>query len=396
MTNLLRWAVVAIVTLHGLIHLLGAAERFGWADDPSLEPSDRLGFLWLTAAVLLFATAVLAALGPPTWWWVPAVIAAATSQAAILTSWQIAKTGTVVNLLLLFVAVYSFLLRGPPSFRAQWKRRATAALATVDLEPPPVSEADLAGLPGPLAGYVRASGAMGRARPTSLHVRFHGRIRSDSNAPWMPFRAKQVSTFGPNPVRLYLMDAAWSGFPVTVLHTYSDATATMRAKLLSMLTLVDAAGEEMDRGETVTVFNDLVVLAPGAIPDAPVRWTDLGDRRVRGVFTNGDHTVSAVLTFDEDDTLVDFQSDDRSRVSPDRKSFVRQTWSTPLRRHQEVAGHHVLRSGAARWRGPEGEWFVYVELELDTIVHNVGPETLGVLGVSEGAPSRTPSPQRRP
>ncbi len=42
-------------------------------------------------------------------------------------------------------------------------------------------------------------------------------------------------------------------------------------KVLSVVTLVDAAGPQLDRGETVTVFNDLVVLAPGAIVDAPVR-----------------------------------------------------------------------------------------------------------------------------
>ena len=48
----------------------------------------------------------------------------------------------------------------------------------------------------------------------------------------------------------------------------------MRGKLLSLATVVDAAGPEMDRSETVTVFNDLVVLAPGAIVDAPVQLDD--------------------------------------------------------------------------------------------------------------------------
>ena len=74
----------------------------------------------------------------------------------------------------------------------------------------------------------------------------------------------------------------------------------MRVKVLSLVTVVDASGPEMDRGETVTVFNDLVVLAPGAIADAPVQWTAVDAQHVRGVFTNGDQTVSAELTFDDD------------------------------------------------------------------------------------------------
>ncbi|WP_307724464.1 DUF6544 family protein [Aeromicrobium flavum] len=386
MTNLLRWAVVAIATLHGLIHLLGAAERFGWTDDPTLERSDALGVLWLAAAIALFAAALLAALGAPTWWWILAVAAAVTSQVAILTSWDISGSGTLVNLLILYVALYSFMLRGPPSFRAQWKRRASEALATVDPDPGPVTEADLAALPGPLAAYVRRSGAVGRPRPTSLQVRFSGRIRSAPHAAWMPFRARQVSTLGPNPQRLFLMDATRSGLPVTVLHVYCDVRATMRAKVMSMITVVDASGPEMDLGETVTVFNDLVVLAPGAIPDAPVTWTDLGERRVRGVFTNGDQTVSAVLTFDETDDLVDFVSEDRSRVSPDGKSFVRQPWSTPLRAYRQADGRRVLSSGAARWRTPDG-WFTYIELEVE--------EVLGSPTLTVDAPSTHPSPPRR-
>jgi hypothetical protein len=42
------------------------------------------------------------------------------------------------------------------------------------------------------------------------------------------------------------MDATKSGVPVTVLRTYANATATMRAKVISLVTVVDAAGPEMD------------------------------------------------------------------------------------------------------------------------------------------------------
>ena len=80
----------------------------------------------------------------------------------------------------------------------------------------------------------------------------------------------------------FIIDATRSGLPVTVLHLYDGATATMRAKVLSVATVVDAAGPEMDRGETVTVFNDLVVLAPGAVVDAPVQWTAIDADHVRG------------------------------------------------------------------------------------------------------------------
>jgi hypothetical protein len=109
-----------------------------------------------------------------------------------------------------------------------------------------------------------------------------------------------------------------------VLHAYADATATMRAKVLWLVTVVDAAGPEMDLGETVTVFNDLVVLAPGGLVDAPVRWTAVDAQNVRGVFTNASQAVTAELTFNEAGDVVDFVSDDRLRASADGKSFTAQ------------------------------------------------------------------------
>ena len=104
---------------------------------------------------------------------------------------------------------------------------------------------------------------------TSFSAQFHGRIRSGPDQAWMPFTGTQVNTFGPRPRRVFLMDATRSGLPVTVLHSFKDSTATMRVKVLSLFSVVDASGAEMNRGETVTVFNDLVVLAPAAIVDAP-------------------------------------------------------------------------------------------------------------------------------
>jgi hypothetical protein len=95
----------------------------------------------------------------------------------------------------------------------------------------------------------------------------------------------------------------------------------MRVKACSLVPMVNSAGPEMDRAETVTMFNDLCVLAPAALVDAPVRWQEVDGRRVRGVFTNGVQTVTADLLFDDDD-LVDFVSDDRMATTPDGKNFT--------------------------------------------------------------------------
>lgn len=366
MPTLLRWGVVALATVHGLIHLMAAAVRFGWIEDPALGPGDDAG-LWLAAAVLLLVTALLAA-GGYTIWWATAFAGVAVSQVVILLSWSEASTGTLANIALLLAAGYTLASRGPGSFHAQWATGAKAALSTVSSAPPLVTEDDLDGLPEPLAAYVRRSRAVGRPRPESIEAQFRGRIRGDRNEPWLPFTGRQLSTFGPDPQRWFVMDATRSGMPVSILHRYVGGHASMRGKLLSVHTVLDASGPDMDRGETVTVFNDLVVLAPGAIPGAPVTWTQLDDHRVRGLYGNGSQTVTAELVFDAHHNLVDFVSNDRPRASMDGSTVTAQEWSTPSPRLRTRQGSRAL-SGSARWRDGDG-WFTYIELEFDVIVDN--------------------------
>ena len=368
--------MVAVLAGHGLIHLLGVVKAFGWAEVSELEQpiGPGGGVVWLLAAVLVLASAVLIAAGAPTWWWAVAVLAAVVSQIAIATAWSDAKFGTAANLILLLAAAYGFASLGPGSFHAQFRDQAVEAAADARAASRAVvTETDLADLPKPLADYVRRSGSVGKPRVTSFSAQFHGRIRSGPDQSWMRFTGEQFNSYGAQPQRVFIMDATRSGIPVTVLHSFRDTTATMRAKVLSVFTVVDASGREMDRGETVTVFNDLVVLAPGAIVDAPVRWTTVDAHHVRGVFTDGDQTVSAELTFDGNHDLVDFVSADRLRASPDGKSFQPQVWSTPLAEHRDADGRRILVIGEGLWHAPQPEGlFSYVEFHIDDIAYNPG------------------------
>ena len=112
--------------------------------------------------------------------------------------------------------------------------------------------------------------------------------------------------------------------------------------------------------------------APGAIVNAPVEWTAIDANHVRGVYTTGDQSVTAILTFNALHDLVDFVSQDRSRASPDGASFTQQQWSTPMSAFRATGGYRLPVTGEARWSAPapEGD-FVYLEFHLDDIHYNV-------------------------
>jgi hypothetical protein len=365
-----RWIVGLIVVAHGFLHVLGAANGLGWAEVTQLvEPiSTWLGAMWLAAAMVTIAAGVLL-IARVRLWWVVGAVAVLSSQLVIITSWADAKVGTIANGVLLLAVVYGWASQGPRGARAEYRRRASTAL-DISHSSLVVTEADLERLPAAVAAYVCQSGAIGQPRVHTFRARFHGRIRSGPAKPWMSFTGEQVNTYGTKPDRLFFMDAELLGLPVEVLRVFTAGAATMRVKALSLFPMVNASGPEMDRAETVTIFNDLCILAPAAIIDAPVTWQVLDDHRVRGTYTSGANSITAELSFNDDHELVDFISDDRTAVSSDGgKTFTPQRWSTPLSGYRKLGSSYLGTIGEAHWHAPEGE-FAYLEFNLDEIAYN--------------------------
>jgi len=367
----MRWFFGGLLLLHGLIHLMGFAKAFGYADLPQLsEPISRpAGGVWLVAALLMLVTAAALFIWPRGWWLVGA-LALLASQAVIMTSWTGAKFGTVANVIVLAGVVLGFAAHRPTSFRAQFERDVSAALAPASSPEPALTEADIASLPLPVRRYIEKTGALGQPRVRNFHLTFEGRIRGGPEKAWMIFTGEQYNTYGPS-ARYFLMDAAMYGVPVTAFHRFVGTSATMRVKAASIVPIVDASGPEMTRAETVTLFNDICVFAPGALVDSKIEWREIDASNFSASFTNEGVTIQATLTFNDAFELVNFVSDDRLAGSSDGKSFTFMRWSTPLRDYASFGSHHLSGYGVGRWHPKDGAPYDYIQLSMKTIHYNV-------------------------
>lgn len=370
----MRWAFVILLVLHGAIHLLGVGKAWGVGPTNALtQPiTQMMGLVWLAAALLTLAAAASCVFAP-NWFWLVGGVALLVSETAIFSAWTDAKYGTVANVILLLGVVYGFGSRGPLSLRAEYLSSFRATLGR-PVTSAIVTEADLQALPTPVQRYLRVTGAVGKPRIRTFVATWTGRIRGGASEPWMPFRAEQLNAYGGDAARLFFMSATMKHLPVAVFHRFVGDAATFRVRLLSLIPVVDAKGPMMNRAETVTIFNDLCLLAPAALLDAAVVWEPVDDRGVRARYTRGNETISAELVFNAAGELIDFRSDDRLAASPDGKSFTRMRWTTPTSRYATFEGRRVLTRGAARWEAPAGA-FVYLELDLLRIEYNLAPVT---------------------
>jgi hypothetical protein len=377
MRHIVRTVAGAVIVVHGLIHMLGVVKGFGWADVSGLsEPiGEAMAVAWLAAALVVTTVGALLIARFQRWWLagVPAIVL---SQAVIVTSWSDAKMGTAANAVLAVATLHGYLAEGSPGLRARYRRDRTRLAAglipAVNGNGDVLRLEDLADLPEPVAAYIVASGAIGSPHVCGFRAVAHGRIRGGPDDDWMPWVGEQLDTLTPAPGRIFTMDATMHGLPADVLHIYDRSGATMQAKAVSVFTVANASGPEMDHAETVTLFNDLCVLAPASLVDAPIEWTVIDDHHVSATYTNGAHRVTAELTFNDDHELVDFASDDRSRMAGDGL-MVRERWSTPLTDYRTFGSRRVASFGRARWRPTDAEPFDYLEFHVDTISYLTRP-----------------------
>lgn len=365
----MRIALAVLISSHALIHLMGVLKAFGFAELPQLTApiSKTLGVAWLVAMLALLGAAVALFVAPRSFWLVGAC-GILISQFVIVSSWSDAKFGTPLNVVALFAVVHGAFAYGPFGLRAAYEGEVRRSL-TREGQAPVVTEADLGPLPLPVQRYLRFAGVVGQPRVQNYRARFIGRIRSAADAPWMEFTAEQVN-FADRPKRLFKMDAKMKRLPVDVFHSYIDGDARMRVKLLSLYPMVNAGGFDFTTAETVTIFNDMCVLAPATLISPAITWQSIDSSRVEGTFTNLNHTIRAVLDFDDSGALVNFTSDDRPGLGPDGTTLVPQRWSTPLTGYRAYGAFRLASHGDARYAPASGE-YTYGEFDLQEIAYNL-------------------------
>jgi hypothetical protein len=272
---------------------------------------------------------------------------------------------TALIALIALVLLAALLARRSTSFRARFEQDRDTHLVRARGEAPLVTEADLAPLPPLMQAYLRRMGVVGRPRVHNMRVTFAAQMRSSATSPWMAATATQYEFFDP-PARLFHMRASRAGIPMDILHRYVDGAATFQVRVAGLIPVVDKQGVGLTTDETVTLMNDVLIMAPAAVLELPFTFEPTGAQSLRATFRNAGFAVLADLTFDAAGDLVGFLSADRSH---DREGGPA-TWSTPILEYREVDGIRIGARVDANRIDPSGEW-TYGRFEITSIAYNV-------------------------
>ena len=363
---MLRYLFLFLILIHGLIHVLGFAKAFQWGDISQLsrEISRPEGLFWLLATLLFVGTGLLYLIENEHWSSL-AFSAIVLSQVLIFMAWSDAKFGTIANLLILLVALIGYKTQ---SFEQQFKEDVKVNIVrTSSMQKDLLTETDIKELPSLVQSYLRYVGVLNKPKVNNFKVLFKGEMR-EKGANWFSFTSEQYNFFD-EPTRLFFIKAKVKGLPTNGYHAYQEDQAKMSIKLLSLFPVVDLADDALFKAETVTVFNDMCLLAPATLIDKRITWKNLDATSVKSTFTNKGISISAILHFNEMGQLINFESDDRYAVS-EMKQY---RFSTPVSSYKNINGYNLCQNAEAIWHYPEGK-FTYGKFNLKWVMYNVSPK----------------------
>ena len=357
---------LSLLFIHALIHLPGFLKGFRIAGLPQLnrQVSKPEGIAWLGATLLFLVTLCALTAGLRSWW-IAGAAAVIVSEILVIIAWSDARYATILNVIILIPVIVALSASLPSSYENRYETEVRKRLAR--MEPGLLTPDDVRNLPAPVQKYLAFTGAIGKPKVWNFRAMFHGTMKRTLESGWTDVDVRQYDFFD-EPARLFYITSSVYGVPFDGLHAYVGDSATMQIKIASLVQVVDARGVKMTRGETVTLFNDMCVLAPATLISPAISWVSVDSLHVRATFTNHGSAISALLTFSSDGGLVDFLSNDRF-LSEDGTTYLNYTWSTPVTRYADFGGRVVSSFGEDIWHMPGGN-FPYARYDLTSIEYN--------------------------
>jgi hypothetical protein len=342
---------------------MGFAKAFQYAEMKQLTIaiSKPVGLMWLIATLLFVASAILFLLKKD-YWVIFSIGAVVISQLVIILSWHDAKFGTIANVIILLASIIGY---GTWSYYDKYHNDVKTNLLQKEyFQNSLLTEMDIQHLPEPVKKYLSYTGCIGKPKVNNFKIAFVGKIRKNEQSAWMPFTSEQYN-FMENPTRLFFMKAVMKSLPVAGYHVYKNGYAYMDIRLLSLFKVQYQDGEEMDKAETVTFFNDMWCMAPATLIDKRISWQVTGENIVKATFTNNGITITADLFFNEVGELVNFKSNDRYNTEAGKKL----PWATPLKDYKEVNGYKLAGYAETIYTYPDRD-LTYGTFEVSSVKYN--------------------------
>lgn len=351
---------IAIVFIHGLIHLMGFVAYFPLGEVAGLPYKTTLlggrwdmgatgmryfSALWLAAAAGLMAAAIGLALKQD--WWLPLLsVAVLLSLIITILDWSNAWRGAVLDLIILVALLLAWGLRVQPQSFAAYPEP-TQIITAVPLPDD---------LPAPVARYYEA--IMGEEAPVveTAVITARGKLRFMG----ITFPARMRFTHDAGQGYRHYIEATIFGVPLLkVNERYLDGQARMELPVG-----VIENEPKVDMAANLGLWGESVWLPSIFLTDSRVRWQAVDETTARLIVPFADKEDSFTITFDAQTGLIRHMEALRYREAADEEKIP---WRFDVLTWDEFNGILIPSASTVTW-GDEGT--PWLTMTVEEIAYN--------------------------
>ncbi len=218
-----------------------------------------------------------------------------------------------------------------------------------------LTEKDIEGLPQVVKEWLSYAGVIGKERTKAVRTKQTARMRLDPAGRWMPVSAEQYfTTDKPG----FVWKARIKAAPLIHIagrDQYQDGRGNMLIKALSLFTVADASGEEIDQGSLLRYLAETIWF-PDAVVHEAITWEEIDSHRARATMNYGGIEASGVFQFNERGQVVSFEAE---RFGDFDGVIRKETWLITVDDYKEFEGVKVPTEGGVTWKLKEGDWLWY-------------------------------------
>jgi len=227
---------------------------------------------------------------------------------------------------------------------------------------------NLEGLPEPVQRYFKYALRDGQEYIKFVRLKQVGEFRMKENQSWMSIKAEQYFTTE-DPAFIWRVKFTMAPFIwIDGRDMYYQGKGNMLIKVLSTITVADAAGSEMDISSLIRFLAEAPWFPTALIPSDYLEWKEIDSNSARAVIKDKGYTASGIFTFNEKGEIIKFVTNDRY-MEADGKYFKEQ-WAGYYRNYQEIEGMKIPIEGEVEWNLSDRD-LQYAKLKITDIQYNI-------------------------
>jgi len=230
-----------------------------------------------------------------------------------------------------------------------------------DKAPVSISEADLGALPEPVQRYLRYAQVLDKESIRTVRLKQEGTFKTKPEQSWMPMVAEQYFTTDPPAFLWYGTITPFPFMTISARDLYANGHGYMLVKLLSLFTLGNESGPNIDQGGAVRYLAEIAWFPTAWLSDY-IQWEAIDSQSAKVTISHEKIISSAVLNFDELGRITDLKAE---RYYGEQM----QHWSGKIEEYQEIGGILIPTKVEVTWNLPDGD-FSYFRSEITEIEFN--------------------------